>query len=190
MKNMRLGSILAITAAAIALLAVKPAQAVTYYYVGSWNLATLDGAYGNPSNPYLWTNNPLSYSGVTGAAQLFGGNPANYVTSTVDDNPANINFLAFVDGWGDDQYLFNPQPDTFDLQTGTGYADPGGGGTAYSALVVDHAPFDDGTFVNYAFSDVPPGATPEPSPLATVLIGCGVLAAFYFARRRSIKAQR
>jgi hypothetical protein len=165
-------------------MATPATHAATYTYVGSWDLSNLDGNYDNPSNPYVWTNNPQCYSGVQAAAVLFGGSASDYVISTVDSNPADINGLTFLDGWGDDQYLFNPQSDTFSLQTGSGYNDPGGSGTSYSALVTDHAPFDGGPFINYAFRVT---SVPEPSSVAAFALG-GLVLAGVILRRRSTRA--
>lgn len=168
---MKLSFVPAAFLAVLALAAVVRPASAQYVYVGSWDLATIDGGYGDGSNPYLWVNNPQCYSGVSAAALLFGGTPSEYVTSTVDSNPAHINYLAYVDGYGDDQFLYSPASDAFSLQTGSGYSDPGLSGTSYSAYVVDHAPFDGtGSFVNYAFRyNAPPVSTPEPSALATVV---------------------
>ncbi len=160
-------------------LCARTATAQSYTFVGSWDLATIDGGYGNSSNPYLWFNNPLCYSGVSAAALLFGGSPADYVTSTVDSNPANINFDAFVDGYGygNDLYLYSPAPDTFFLQTDSGYQF----GSSFSAYVVDHAPFDgSGSFVNYAFRINP---TPEPGAFA-VAVSLGITGFALIRRRR------
>ena len=157
-----------------------------WVFVGSWDLATIDGGYDNPNNPFVWTANPPVYSGVTAAAMLFGGSSSEYAISTLGPNPSMINFLTFVDGWGDDQYLYNPTSENFSFVTGTGYNDPGGTDTAFSAYVVDHAPFDGpvGTFVNYAFIQT---SVPEPSSLVLGLIGS--LGGFgYYLRRRRLLA--
>lgn len=163
----------------LGLLTAAEAQAAPVF-VGSWDLGNIDGNYDNPNNPWIWTNNPPVLSGVEAAAMLFGGSPSDYAISTIDSNPANINNLAFLDGWGDTQYLFNPQSETFKLDSGPpGYNDPYGG-PAYSAYVVDHAAFagPPGTFVNYAFR-LDTQAVPEPSTLASLavasLIGAGTL---------------
>ena len=156
------------------------AEATSYVYVGSWIVG--DGP--------LWTTNPPVYSGQSAAAFLFGGDPADYVTSTIDSDPTHINFLTFLDGWGDDQYLFNPQSDTFSFdQPPPGYNDPAGTATAYSAYILDHSCFnrysditqacaDYGTqFVNFAFR-VEGVAVPEPGALglfAAGLAGLGML---------------
>jgi hypothetical protein len=149
-------------------------------YVGSWIVG----------NGPLWTDNPLSYSGQEVAALLFGGAPGDYSISTVDSNPLNINNLTFLDGWGDTQYLLNPQSETFKLQTGSGYNDPQVLGSSYSAYVLDHTCFNryndpaedcagDGTqYVNYAFrNDVP-----EPGMLG--LLGLGLAGLAGLRRRR------
>jgi hypothetical protein len=164
---------------------IQAAKADTYTYVGSWDMADVNGGdyFGNP---YYWQSNPLCYSGVEAAALLFGGSPSDYVTSTVDSNPADINFKTFVDGWDDDEYLYNPQPDTFKLQTGSGYNDPSGYGTAYSAYVADHGQFDyPYSFVNYAFRI---NATSVPEPCGVVALcglGCMGIAGLVWRRRRS-----
>jgi hypothetical protein len=159
--------------------------APTYTYVGSWIVG--DGP--------VWTDNPSVYSGQSAAAFLFGGTPDQYVTSTVDSNVANINFRTFLDGWGDTQYLTNPQSDTFSLSSnGGGYNQF----PAYSAFVLDHtcdnrydnlsqACSGDGTqYVNYAFrvTDVPGNDVPEPVSIA--LFGAG-LAGVGYTRRKKIK---
>ncbi len=71
--------------AAVAALAVSSAAgAVSYTYAGSW--AVSDGS--------TWGSNPLAYSGKGAAALLFGGSASQYVISTVDNNPLNINFMS------------------------------------------------------------------------------------------------
>ncbi len=63
-------------------------NSTTDAFVGSWEVD--QGPYWNTSPP------PIAYSGVDAAALLFGGSPSDYVISTVDNNPANINRLAWV----------------------------------------------------------------------------------------------
>jgi hypothetical protein len=164
--------------------AVGRAQA-DYIYAGSWDLATIDGGYANPANPYVWNNNPPVFSALQAAAMLFGGSPSDYAISTVDNNPAHINHLAFVDGWGDPQYLFNPTSESF--SKGTFYNNPGGFGTAYSAYVVDHAPFErDHTFVNFAFRNVnvQPSGVPEPASFVLFALAGGAVAGYCGWRRK------
>lgn len=153
-----------------AMIGLSATSAKAYTYVGSWIVG--DGP--------VWTSNPPVYSGRSAAALLFGGTAADYVTSTIDSSVANINFLAFLDGWGNSQYLSNPQPDTFSLTTGTGYNDPVGG-PSYSAYVLDHSCFNrysnpadpcsgNGTqYVNYAF------LVDVPEPASMVLLASGIL---------------
>lgn len=170
MKKTIFGALLA--AATVA----APAHATTYTYVGSWSVA---------SGPN-WTTNPAVYSGVGAAALLFGGSPANYVTSTVDSNPANINFKTWLDGWGD-PFTYaqsgSPASDTYSLDTGgTGYNSNPGYQSSYSAYVEDHfnpAFYTGPAFINYAF--LVSGAVPEPATWAMMLVGMGAIG---FAMRR------
>jgi hypothetical protein len=158
-----------------------PAAKADYIYVGNWDLAGIGGGYGNPANPYLWPNNPPVYSAVQAAALLFGGNPSDYAVSTVDSNPAHINHLAFVDGWADPQFLFNPASETF--SKGTFYDANPSFGSAYSAYVVDHAPFEgNGSFVNFAFRNV--SAAPEPTSLTLLALAGGTFLGYRGWRRR------
>jgi hypothetical protein len=172
---------LVVTLGAIGAVQANP----TYTYVGSWVVG--DGG--------RWSDNPTVFSGQSAAAFLFGGTPDQYVTSTVDSDVANINFLTFLDGWGDSTYLHTPQSDTFSLSSnGGGYNQP----PAYSAYVLDHTCNNrysdlsqscsgDGTqYVNYAFRvNAPANDVPEPASLA--LFGAGVAGVAY-ARRKKAKA--
>lgn len=155
-------------------------------FVGSWRMDNINGGYGNPSNPWIWSANPQSMSAVETAAFLYGGSPADYEISTAGNNPASINHRAWVDGFGDGQYMIGAgASESFKLQTGTGYADPGGSGTAYSAYVVDRAT---STQVNYAFrvaAAVTTAAAPEPGTLS--LLALGACAALIGRRRRGTK---
>lgn len=113
--------------------------------------------------------------------------------STVDSNPADINFKTWLDGWGDpNTYALsgNPAPDTYSLDTGGGgYDSDPGYGSAYSAYVADH--FNpayggqDPSLVNYAFSIA---GVPEPETWATMLLGLLGVGAVLRGRRKLARA--
>ena len=175
------------TLAVAALLAVPAmeASAATYTYVGSWNVAT--GDYSDPSNPLLWTNNPAVFTGQEAAAYLFGGDAADYVISTVSDLVADINFSAWLDGWGDgNTYGPGGTPAAQDFSydsTGLGYNGCNIAGTgcyqsAYSALVIDHLVGADA--INYAFR-----VAEVPLPAGGLLLIGAIGGLGFAARRRS-----
>ncbi len=186
MKNSVMNIVLKSVAVVTLLAGLSQKLEAGYVYVGSWDLGNLEGNYDNPDNPYIWTKNPRVFSAVEAAAHLFGGNASDYAISTLGTDPANINHLAYVDGWADTQYLDNPTSETFSLDLGApGYNDPSGFGSAYSALVTDHGPFYGvGVLVNYAFR-LEQTAVPEPGSLLLFgagAIGCCVIS---YRRRRS-----
>ncbi len=156
------------------------ADAATYTYVGSWYVGE------GPT----WSTNPGVYSGQEAAALLFGGTASQYAISTIDSNVANINFSTFVDGWGDSQYLTTAVSHSFSLVTGTGYNDPGGTGTSYSAYVLDHscgqrygnpgASCEGSQGLNYAFRIA---AVPEPASWGLMIVGFGLVGATLRTRR-------
>jgi hypothetical protein len=141
-------------------------------FVGSWFVG--DGP--------VWTSNPAVLNAQETAALLFGGVAANYSISTISDQVADINFMSFVDGWGDGQYLFSPVSQNFKLDSGAiGYNEPYGG-PSYSAYVLDHscdnrygapeqACLNNAIGKNYAFYD---DAGSAPEPVTLTLLGLGL----------------
>src|SRR5438445_957071 len=79
----------------LAWVSAPAAHAAPYVYVGSYQVG--DGP--------VWSTNPQVYSARGAAALLFGGLDADYAIST---DPDTVNHLAWVDGWGDSQYLYTP----------------------------------------------------------------------------------
>ena len=134
---------------AVAFLAflLAPFQAASganrYKYVGSWELG-IGPAYGT---------NPPVYTGQQTAALLFGGLPSQYAISTISNNAAQINFMTWLDGWG--VHNGTLAADNYSKVTGTGYNNPGGTGTAFSAYVQDAFDGTDPAFTNYAFLILP-----------------------------------
>jgi hypothetical protein len=165
-------------------LAAAPASA-TWVYAGSWHVG--DGP--------VWTSNPQVLNGLETAALLFGGSAGDYAISTIDTNPANINFSAFVDGWADSQFLTVAVAQNYSLDLGgPGYNDPAGFGSAYSAWVLDHSCFNrygnpaekcgpDEPGLNHAFRWDGAGGVPEPATWAMMILGFGLVGAA--ARRRT-----
>jgi hypothetical protein len=96
-------------------------------------------------------------------------------------DPTTITHTGHEDGWAEPDSIFS---ESFKLQTGTGYNDPGGQGTAWSAYVMDHSD----TNVNYVWkADAvapvcnPAAMTPEPQGLA--LLGMTLPVFFGFRKR-------
>jgi hypothetical protein len=143
------------------------ASATTYVYVGSWQVD--DGPW--------WSSvaNPIAYTGQEAAATIFGGSASNYVISTIDSNPADINFSNWVSTWGGACGGADPcgtvVAQNYSVSTGGFYLTPGD----TSAYVGDWATGP--TYTNYAFS-----AVPEVSTWAMMLAGFAGLG-FLGARR-------
>ncbi|MET0049330.1 MAG: PEP-CTERM sorting domain-containing protein [Sedimenticola sp.] len=152
----------------------------TPVYVGSWYVG---------EGP-VWTDNPDVLNAQETAALLFGGDATDYVISTISDQVADINYMAFVDGWGDSTYLTTAVAQDYSLDSGApGYNDPYGG-PSYSAYVLDHSCSnrysnpEEGCLtnmvgLNYAFRV----NVPEPATLTLMTLG---LAGFGFARKKRV----
>ena len=165
--------------------ATAPAHAVTYNYVGQW-------AVGAASAPY-WGDNPDVLSGQEAAALLFGGAASDYVISTVDNNPLNINFMAHLDGWDDTTYLTGAASQNYSLSSN------GGGYDAYpsfSAYVYDHSCAVGGPYcaegggenaINFAFR-IADAETPLPAALPLFATGLGALGLLGWRRKRKAAA--
>lgn len=68
--------------------------AATYTFIGQWNVYD-PGAPEWNDPAYASTNGPLAYTAQEAAALLFGGSASDYVISTVDNNPLNVDFQAW-----------------------------------------------------------------------------------------------
>lgn len=119
-----------LVAALLTGLVVSSANAA-YVFVGDWYVG--DGP--------EWTTRPTVFSAQEAAAFLFGGKASDYAISTISADPTQINFKAFVDGYGDDHYLNTPVSQDFKVDLGApGY--DSNGTPDYSAFVHDHSCLD------------------------------------------------
>ncbi|HEY2710214.1 MAG TPA: PEPxxWA-CTERM sorting domain-containing protein [Caulobacteraceae bacterium] len=171
--TMELRSAIAGTAAAIGLLAAGSASA-GLAYVGSWEVDQ------GPTWSAVQGNGQLAYTGQEAAALLFGGNSSNYVISTIDSNPADVNNMAWysVIGYGGNQsnggslLADNYSSKYLGLYYGPTSGYPTNDPTApASAYINDNA--SGSTFTNFAFAVN--GAVPEPATWAVMLLGVGMV---------------
>ena len=151
-------------------------HAVTFSYVGNWDL--YGGLSWNGSPP----NGPVAYTGQEAAAFLFGGLASDYVISTVGSDPGAANHSAWYDviGYGPKIFADNYSSKYLGQYYGptNGYGSTSDG--AASALVKDNAAGQNA--VNYAFRIAP---VPEPETYAMLLAGLGLMGGI--ARRRKSK---
>lgn len=162
-------------------IAVAGSASAAPVFVGSWILG----------NGPTWTTNPPVYTGQTAAALLFGGKASEYAISTVNSNPADINYSAWVDTWGETPSIV---AQNYDYSACGGTYNCGYTGSATSAYVHDHSCYNRYSFpsqsctgagvtdVNYAFRV----AVPEPASVTLVL--SGLAGAGLLRRRRRDKA--
>jgi hypothetical protein len=149
------------------LLASAPAHAVTYTYVGSWEVDQ------GPS----WETSPTAYSGQQAAALLFGGTASEYVISTVNNNVLDINFENWISTYGvaggeivADNYL---------VSNAGRYSTHGD----TSAYVQDNAVGSE--FTNFAFIVT---GVPEPSTWAMMILGFFGLGFMAYRRKQNGEA--
>jgi hypothetical protein len=179
-QKMRIKSLLLLVATACGLLASLPAQAVTYTYVGSWEVDQLSWAASSNNFATL----PIAFTGQEAAAYLFGGSASEYVISTTGSDPNDINFSNWVTSWGcslcaqpttlhgtivADNFVIGTSNPSGSAPSGSGTV---GGGPYYAPGNGTSALLDDWAigpqFTNYAFLVT---GVPEPSTWAMMILG-------------------
>ncbi len=167
----------AMALATVGLGAATTASAVTYKYVGDWNVGS------GPS----WTTDPQSYTGQEAAALLFGGSPSQYAISTNGPDPTQINFQANYSVFSccsatfAENYVYentDPNGNNFTVpQYFNGdfdYTFTGPDSSPASAYVADNSGAE-----NFAFV-----AVPEPATWAMMLLGVFGLGGLLRSTRR------
>jgi len=164
-------------------------QAAVLTYVGQFNVG--DGP--------EWTTEPQVLSARETAALLFGGSFTDYAISTIPNtiDPLTVNHMAWVDGYGDESYMFPNTPASEDFKIDVGPVGYTFGD--FSAYVYDHdynpvLPYLPGNVsgnnVNYVWRYETVAAVPEPSSIAIFGIGAYVAGIGAARRRRREKQQQ
>lgn len=181
---MKLKSVLAAAAFAVAAAGAATSANAAIVFVGSWEVDQ------GPDWGSAPPNGPLAYTGQEAAALLFGGNASDYVISTVDDQAADVNYSAWysVIGVGggftfaqdySNKYLGQYYGPTSGFNCcGPDYKDT----NAASSYVADNATGPG--FTNYAFRVT--GAVPEPAAWALMIAGFGLAGAALRRRRLAV----
>ena len=162
----------------VALVAISTSASAAPIFVGSWQVDS-----GPP-----WPSVPPAYSGDAAATLLFGAAPVGmeYAISTIDANPLNVNFSAWVSTWGGACAGTFPcgtvVDDDFAISSAGLYANVGD----TSAYVTDWAV--GAQYTNFAFLvplGVEPVTTPESTPIAIIAVGLLSLLTLRLRRRQA-----
>lgn len=167
-------------AGAVLFVGLSFAQAATYTFVGQWSVYNAAAPEWNDS-AFDSTKGPLAYTAQEAAALLFGGSASDYVISTVDNNPLNVDFKAWyaVIGYTEGVKFAQDYSNKFN---GAYYGPndsftPNNINNSASAFVRDYLIAGN----NYAFRVVP---VPEPETYGLMMAGLGLV----WLRRRKNNA--
>jgi hypothetical protein len=167
--------------AAVVVMAAVPSALPAQTYVGSWSTSAGPGWMDSPPN------GPRAYTGQEAAALLFGGSPFDYWISTIDDQAAHIDHLAWYSIIGvtnshalPENYFSKYLGEFYGPTVGYAFGDLTNPASAY---VADNTLNADNPDTNYAFL-IDQGQVVTPEPASVLLLASGLAGVAGALRRR------